>query len=84
MGKQKHGVAKCRLACSVRAHSCACPNNNNQTERNKTMKQKKLQDAIKGMQVKNWEIREDSTGKHVVYVRFIPKSPNLEVSVKED
>ena len=48
------------------------------------MKQKKLQDAIKGMQVKNWEIREDSTGRRVVYVRFIPKSPNLEVSVKED
>ena len=48
------------------------------------MKQKKLQDAIKGMQVKNWENREDSTGRRVVYVRFIPKSPNLEVSVKED
>ena len=28
MGKQKHGAAKCRLASSVRAHSCARPNNN--------------------------------------------------------
>ena len=48
------------------------------------MKQKKLQDAIKGMQDKNWELREDSTGKRVVYVRFIQKSPSLEVRVKED
>ena len=48
------------------------------------MKQKKLQDAIKGMQVKNWEIREDSTGKRVVYVRFIPRAPHVEVVVKED
>ena len=47
------------------------------------MKQKKLQNTIKSMQVKNREIREDSTGKRVVYVRFVPKSLNLQVSVKE-
>ena len=48
------------------------------------MKQKKLQDAIKGMQVKNWELREDSTGRRVVYVRFVPRAPHIEVSVKEN
>ena len=48
------------------------------------MKQKKLQDAIKGMQVKNWELREDSTGKRVVYVRFVSRAPHIEVSVKEN
>ena len=47
------------------------------------MKQKKLQDAIKGMKVKNWEIREDSNGKRVVYVRFVPKTPDFEISVNE-
>ena len=39
---------------------------------------KKLSDAIKGMQVKNWEARENSDGKRVVYVRFIPKVPRGE------
>ena len=47
------------------------------------MKTKKFIDAVKGMQVKNWEIREDSTGKRVVYVRFVPRAPHIEVSVKE-
>ena len=47
------------------------------------MKQKKLQDAIKGMQVKNWEIREDSTGKRKLYAQFVPKKPQVEVVVKE-
>jgi endonuclease YncB( thermonuclease family) len=47
------------------------------------MKQKKLQDAIKGMQVKNWEIREDSNGRRVVYVRFVPKEKSLMVEVEE-
>jgi endonuclease YncB( thermonuclease family) len=53
------------------------------TEKSKTMKQKKLQDAIKGMQVKNWEIREDSNGRRVVYVRFVPKEKSLMVEVEE-
>ena len=52
-------------------------------ERSKAMKQKKLQDAIKGMKVKNWEIREDSNGKRIVYVRFVPKTPDFEISVNE-
>jgi hypothetical protein len=42
---------------------------------------KKLSDAIKGMQIKNWEARENSEGKRVVYVRFIPKSPEITVVV---
>ena len=43
----------------------------------------KLQEAIKGMEVKNWERRENSNGKCVVYVRFAPKSPSQTISVKE-
>ena len=45
---------------------------------------KTLAEAIKGMQVKSWEVREHSDGKCVVYVRFIPKEPTLTVNVKED
>jgi len=42
-----------------------------------------LQEAITGMKVKNWERRENSNGKCVVYVRFTPKSPSQTISVKE-
>ena len=42
---------------------------------------KKLADAIKGMQVKSWEVREHSDGKRVVYVRFTPKEPVVTVEV---
>ena len=44
---------------------------------------KTLAEAIKGMQVKSWEMREHSDGKRVVYVRFTPKEPTLTVNVKE-
>ncbi len=44
---------------------------------------KTLSEAIKGMQVKNWEVRENSFGKRVVYVRFVPKTPTVTVNVKE-
>ena len=47
-----------------------------------TMK-KTLADAVKGMQVKSWEVREHSNGKRVVYVRFEEKRPSLTVDVKE-
>ena len=43
----------------------------------------KLQEAIKGMGVKSWERRENSSGKCTVYVRFVPKSSAPTVSVKE-
>ena len=43
----------------------------------------KLNEAIKGMEVKGWERRESSNGKCVVYVRFAPKSPAPTVNVKE-
>ena len=43
---------------------------------------KTLSEAIKGMQVKSWEVREHSDGKRVVYVRFAPKEPTLTVNVK--
>ena len=31
----------------------------------------------------DWEVREHSDGKRVVYVRFAPKEPTLTVNVKE-
>ena len=43
---------------------------------------KTLAEAIRGMQVKNWEVREHSDGKRVVDVRFAPKEPALTVNVK--
>ena len=43
----------------------------------------KLNEAIKGMEVKGWEKRESSNGKCVVYVRFAPKSSAPTVNVKE-
>ena len=44
---------------------------------------KSLAEAIKGMQVRNWEVREHSNGKRVVYVRFEERRPALTVNVKE-
>ena len=49
-------------------------------KRNKTMK---LNEAIRGMEVKSWERRENSNGKCTVYVRFVPKKPAPILSVKE-
>ena len=43
----------------------------------------KINEAIKGMEVKSWERRENSNGKCTVYVRFVPKSSAPIVSVKE-
>ena len=43
----------------------------------------KLNEAIKGMEVESWELREHSSGKRKVYVRFVPKSSAPTVSVKE-
>ena len=34
-----------------------------------------LAQAIKGMTVKTWEIRENSEGRRVVYVRYGGKTP---------
>ena len=44
---------------------------------------KKLQEAIKGMEVESWEVREHSNGKRKVYVRFVPKETVVTVNVKE-
>ena len=49
-------------------------------KRKQTMK---LNEAIKGMEVKSWERRENSNGKCTVYVRFVPKKPAPTISVKE-
>ena len=43
----------------------------------------KLADAVKGMQVESWEVREHSNGKRKVYVRFTQKEPVVTVNVKE-
>ena len=45
---------------------------------------KTLAEAVKGMQVKSWEVRERSDGKRVVYVRFVPKEPTLTMNVKDE
>ena len=47
------------------------------------MNGKTLAEAIKGMQVKSWEVREHSNGKRKVYVRFEAKRPSLTMNVKE-
>ena len=44
---------------------------------------KTVAEAVKGMQVKSWEVREHSNGKRVVYVRFEERRPSLTVDVKE-
>ena len=44
---------------------------------------KKLQDAVKGMQVESWEVREHSNGTRKVYVRFARKKPVVTVDVNE-
>ena len=44
---------------------------------------KKLAEAIKGMQVENWEVREHSNGKRKVYVRFTQKKPVVTVDVNQ-
>ena len=43
---------------------------------------KTLAEAIRGMQVKSWEVREHSDGKRVVYVRFAPKEPAITMNVR--
>ena len=47
------------------------------------MNRKTLAEAIKGMQVSSWEVREHSNGKRKVYVRFEAKRPSLTMTVKE-
>ena len=47
-----------------------------------TMK-KKLHEAIKGMQVESWEVRERSNGTRKVYVRFTQKEPVVTVDVNQ-
>ena len=42
-----------------------------------------LQEALKGMKIKNWEMRSDDKGRKVVYGRFTEKEPVMSVDVKE-
>ena len=44
---------------------------------------KKLAEAIKGMQVESWEVRERSNGTRKVYVRFTQKEPVVIVDVNQ-
>ena len=44
----------------------------------------KLNEAIKGMEVKSWERRENSSGKCTVYVRFAPKEPAITMNVNHE
>lgn len=45
---------------------------------------KTLAKVLKGMKVRDWEIRENSAGRRVVYVRFIPREPETTVTVSEE
>ena len=45
---------------------------------------KTLAEAIRGMQVRSWEVREHSDGKRVVYVRFAPKEPAITMNVNHE
>ncbi len=40
-----------------------------------------LADALRGMRVKNWERREQSNGKIVLYVRYIEQEPIITTEV---
>ena len=44
----------------------------------------KLQEALKGMKVKNWETRLNDRGQRVVYVRFSEKPSPITVTVNEE
>ncbi len=44
----------------------------------------KLQEALKGMKVNNWEMRINDKGRRVVYVRFSEKPAPITVTVNED
>ena len=43
---------------------------------------KTLAQALKGMKVKSWDIRENSEGRRVIYVRFVEKEPETTVAVE--
>ena len=43
-----------------------------------------LQEALKGMKVKSWEMRVNDKGRKVVYVRFAEKTPDISVEIKEN
>ena len=67
-------------AIAERFRSDSAPQFNKQEGKQKM----KLQEAIKGMGVKSWERRENSSGKCTVYVRFVPKKPIETMNEKEE
>ena len=44
----------------------------------------KLQEALRGMKVKNWEMRVNDSGRRVVYVRGAPKEPAITMNVNHE
>ncbi len=44
----------------------------------------KLNEALKGMKVNNWEMRINDKGRKVVYVRFEENKPSVTVDVTEE
>ena len=44
---------------------------------------KTLAEAVKGMQVESWDVRERSNGTRKVYVRFSQRKPVVTVDVNE-
>lgn len=41
----------------------------------------KLHEVLKGMKVKNWEVRQHSNGTRTVYVRFVENPAPVTVKV---
>ena len=70
--------------CSMQKSSTEQESQTTTNRKNTTMKTKKFVDAVKGMQVDKWELREFSNGKRKLYAQFVPKKPQVEVVVKED
>ena len=73
----------------ARSTSRACPpsppkaKSRQGKQRKEKEDEEELADAIKGMQVRSWEVRGRSSGRRVVYVRFEEKRPAFMVNVKE-
>jgi hypothetical protein len=72
-----------RLQYPAHSKSTLSTNINQQNTKGNIMKTKKFCQAVKGMQVDKWEIREFSNGKRKLYAQFVPKKPQIEVVVKK-
>lgn len=45
---------------------------------------KELNQALKGKKIESWEIRRNSKGREVVYVRFVKADPSFSATIIEE